>query len=108
LRSKPPRLAWRAIASRRSPPRGRFTWRGAPGYAQAAERACHLAADLQRRAEKLLGAALTGLLDDDSFRAATRIPGLSERGARRLFDRLVELGAIRELTGRASFRLYGL
>jgi Protein of unknown function (DUF1403) len=33
---------------------------------------------------------------------------ISERGARRLFDRLAALGAIRELTGRATFRLYGL
>ena len=41
--------------------------------------------------------------------ASSKIGGqMSERGARRLFDRLVALGAIRELTGRATFRLYGL
>jgi Protein of unknown function (DUF1403) len=51
---------------------------------------------------------LRALLDDDSLSAATKISGLSDRGARRLFDRLASLGAIRELTGRASFRLYGL
>ena len=53
-------------------------------------------------------AALQALLDEDSLAAATRIAGLSERGARRLFERLAALGAIRELTGRATFRLYGL
>ena len=79
-----------------------------------------LSAELGRRAQKLqdaapklrakgAGAALQALLDDDLLSASSRIGGqMSERGARRLFDRLVALGAIRELTGRATFRLYGL
>lgn len=33
---------------------------------------------------------------------------MSDRAARRLCDRLVDLGAIRELTGRDSFRLFGV
>jgi hypothetical protein len=89
------------------------------GYARAAAQAVDLAADLARRAQKLAevaprlrakgaGAALQALLDEDSLSAAGKISGLSERGARRLFERLVALGAVRELTGRATFRLYGL
>lgn len=89
------------------------------GYARAAAQACDLAGDLSRRAHKLIevapklcakgaGAALRALLDDESLGASKKISGLSDRGARRLFDRLVTLGAIRELTGRATFRLYGL
>ena len=54
------------------------------------------------------GAALQALLDEDSLSAATKFSGLSERGSRRLFDRLVGLGAVRELTGRATFQLYKL
>ncbi|GAW37425.1 hypothetical protein RA2_04508 [Roseovarius sp. A-2] len=33
---------------------------------------------------------------------------MTGRAARRLCDRLVELGVVRELTGRATFRLYGV
>jgi hypothetical protein len=88
-------------------------------YAQAAAQACDRSAELGRRAQKLFqaapklrakgaGAALRALLDDDSLSATTPIGGLSERGARRLFDRLVALNSVRELTGRATFRLYGL
>jgi Protein of unknown function (DUF1403) len=89
-------------------------------YAKGAARACDLSAELGRRAQKLqdvapklrakgAGAALAALLDDDSLSASSKIGGqMSERGARRLFDRLAALGAIRELTGRATFRLYGL
>jgi hypothetical protein len=52
---------------------------------------------------------LQALLDEDCLAASSKIGGqLSERGARRLFDRLVALGAVRELTGRATFRLFGL
>src|SRR5271166_934009 len=89
-------------------------------YAKGAARACDLSAELGRRAQKLLAAqpklrakgapaALEALLDEDSLGASSKIGGqISERGARRLFDRLVALGAVRELTGRATFRLYGL
>ena len=103
-----------------NPADGGETTRIVFAYARAAAGAVDLAGDLARRAEKLekaapklrakgAGAALRALLDEDCLAASSEIGGqLSERGARRLFDRLVALGAIRELTGRATFRLYGL
>jgi Protein of unknown function (DUF1403) len=89
-------------------------------YAEAAARAIDLSGQFGRRAQRLqdaapklrakgAGAALQALLDDDSLSASSKIGGeISERGARRLFDQLVALGAVCELTGRATFRLYGL
>jgi hypothetical protein len=48
------------------------------------------------------------LLSDDAVPGSWSSAKLSARGARRLFDRLGELGAVRELSGRPTFRLYGL
>ncbi|MGF6862068.1 hypothetical protein ABIE69_002647 [Rhodobacteraceae bacterium MBR-64] len=87
--------------------------------ARAAVQAVDLGADLGRRADRLAAVApklrargaaavVARLLEVDAMSAAQPVPGMSDRGLRRLFDRLVDLGALRELTGRGSFRLYGL
>jgi hypothetical protein len=93
----------------------------ARAYASAASDAHALAMELSRRTEKLLAAApklrakrasrvVELLLSDDcvSPSRAAKCSGLSDRAARRLFDRLLDLGAVREVSGRPSFRLYGL
>ena len=112
--------AGRRAGGSENPADGGETTRVVFAYARAAAGAIDLAGDLARRAEKLekaapklrakgAGAALRALLDEDCLAASSEIGGqISERGARRLFDRLVALGAVRELTGRATFRLYGL
>lgn len=75
------------------------------------------AADLTRRAARLqavapklrakgAGEAVQMFLTQDAV-APAALP-LPDRAARRLCDRLVELGVVRELTGRATFRLYGV
>lgn len=87
--------------------------------ARAALRAVDLSAELGRRADRLLAVApklrakaadavVEKLLSDDAIVASEKIAGMSDRGLRRLFDRLVELGAVRELSGRPTFRIYGL
>jgi hypothetical protein len=93
----------------------------AHAYALAARNAHALAADLARRSERSLaalpklrakgaGRVIELLLSDDAVSPANaaKAAGLSDRASRRLFDRLIELGAVRELTGRPNFRLYGL
>lgn len=83
----------------------------------SAGEALRLAADLARRAAHLksvapklrakgAGAAVEMLLTRDAV-APSALP-LPDRAARRLCDRLVDLGAVRELTGRETFRLYGV
>jgi hypothetical protein len=88
-------------------------------YARAAAMAIDLHGELARRAETLTtaaprlrakgaGAVVAALLDDDALAPSARLGGMSDRGMRRLCDRLVALGVARELTGRPTFRLYGL
>ena len=93
----------------------------ARAYALAAPDAYALAADLSRRAETLLavapklrakgsGRVVALLLTEDcvSPARAAKVARLSDRASRRLFDRLIAQGALRELSGRPNFRLYGL
>ncbi|WP_439523022.1 DUF1403 family protein [Marivita sp.] len=79
--------------------------------------AVRLAADLVRRTAHLktvapklrakgAGDAVEMFLTRDAV-APAALP-LPDRAARRLCDRLVDLGAIRELTSRDTFRLYGV
>ena len=85
--------------------------------ARAAAAASDLYAELARRATTLITAApklrskdadrtLALLLSEDAQPATAG--KASDRSSRRLFERLVALGAARELTGRPTFRLYGL
>jgi hypothetical protein len=93
----------------------------AGAYALAAREAYALAVELTRRSQSLLASApklrakgagrvIELLLFDDAVSPAraAKTARLSDRAARRLFDRLIQLGAVRELSGRPNFRLYGL
>ncbi len=94
---------------------------------KGAQDAVRLAYDLARRAQRLRSvvpklrakgsnAAVALFLREDAVLPSTmlapKIKGtnisMSDRAARRLCDRLVELGVVRELTGRSTFRLYGV
>jgi Protein of unknown function (DUF1403) len=109
-------------ADRRAKP-GEPAWEptAAATIALAAASALELGADLSRRAEILLTVApklrakpaqtiVERLLAEDAIAPgeAARAAEMTERSARRLFERLQKLGAVRELSGRPSFRMFGL
>ncbi|MER8843116.1 DUF1403 family protein [Mesorhizobium sp. M0913] len=86
---------------------------------RSAADACRLAAELSRRAERLIAVApklrakgagdvIQRLLDDDAVSGSLTTKNLSRFAARRLFARLQQLDAVRELSGRTTFRLFGL
>lgn len=113
--------ALRQTTERRRPRPGDPGWVAVchAAYARAATDAYARMIDIGRRAERLLAVApqvrtkggakgIATLLGDDAL-AAVALKGLgSNRAARRFLDRLVALGAVREFTGRGTFRLYGL
>lgn len=81
-----------------------------------AERATALKSVAPKLRAKTSDAALRVFLTEDAVAPSTMLSPLiqgtampmTSRAARRLCDRLVELGVVTELTGRATFRLYGL
>ncbi|MBZ9764791.1 DUF1403 family protein [Mesorhizobium sp. CA8] len=86
---------------------------------QGAAEACRLAAELSRRAERLLAVApklrakgagdvIFLLLSEDAVSGSLTTKSLSRFASRRLFERLLQLDAVRELSGRTAFRLFGL
>jgi len=74
--------------------------------ADLARRAAHLKAVAPKLRAKGAGDAVEMFLTRDAV--APSVLPLPDRAARRLCDRLVDLGAVRELSGRDTFRLYGV
>ena len=99
----------------------------APGFerviclaaAAGAAEACRLAAGMAQQAERLhevmpklrakgAGEVIALLLSDDAVSGSFTSKAMTRWASRRLFERLQQLDAVRELSGRPTFRLYGL
>jgi hypothetical protein len=78
-----------------------------PLAAELARRAARLRTVAPKLRAKTAAQAVELFLAHDAL-APGALRFMSDRAARRLCDRLVDLGVVRELTGRESFRLYGV
>jgi hypothetical protein len=76
--------------------------------AELTSRAAQLHAVTPRLRSKQSDPAVDLILSNDAVAPSALTALMSDRAARRFCDRLVILGAVRELTGRDTFRLYGL
>ncbi len=87
--------------------------------AAGAAEACRLAVGIAQQAERLYevtpklrskgaGDVIALLLSDDAVSGSFTGKVMTRWASRRLFERLEQFDAVRELTGRSTFRLYGL